>query len=120
MAIFLATKRRPLCAATLTGEQVATAAPTVWCLLGRKAGDNTQVRALAAALGWPAEEKQIFARPTELLVHFQSGPTLAGIDVDASSPLTAPWPDVVISAGRRNEPVARWIRSQSGGRTRRS
>jgi hypothetical protein len=44
--------------------------------------------------------------------------TLAGIDRAASSELAPPWPDLVITAGRRNEPVARWIRRQSGGRTR--
>ena len=40
------------------------------------------------------------------------------IDRAASSVLEPPWPDLVITAGRRNEPVARWIRRQSGGRAR--
>jgi len=92
--------------------------PIIWCLLGKKAGDNTQVRALAAELGVPCIEKHILARPWELWTHLLLGATLAGIDRGASSSLTAPWPDLVISAGRRNEPVARWIRKQSGGRTR--
>ena len=86
-------------------------------MLGRKAGDNTQVRALADELGCGYEEKHILARPWELLVHLGSGVTLAGIDKSASTPLLPPWPDLVISAGRRNEPVARWIKQQSGGRT---
>ena len=90
----------------------------VWCLLGRKAGDNTQVCALADELGYGFEPKHIMARPWELLTHFGMGPTLAGIDRGASSTLQAPWPDLVISAGRRNEPVARWIKQQSGDRTR--
>ena len=89
--------------------------PLVWLLLGSKAGDNTQVRALAAELGWPVEEKRLSARSWELLTHLLPGATLAGIDRSASSPLGAPWPDLVISAGRRNEPVARWIRARSGG-----
>lgn len=92
--------------------------PRVWCLLGRKAGDNTQVRALAARLGWPREDKHISARSWELLPHLFLGPTLAGIDRSASSLLAAPWPDLVISAGRRNEPVAQWIRRRAGGRSR--
>jgi mitochondrial fission protein ELM1 len=90
----------------------------VWCLLGRKAGDNTQVRALADELGFGYQEKHILARPWELLAHVGHAATLAGIDRRASSPLAPPWPDLVISAGRRNEPVARWIKRQSGGRTR--
>ena len=91
---------------------------TVWCLLGRKAGDNTQVRALAAELDLDSVEKFITARSWELLSHFGTGATLAGIDRRQSSDLQAPWPDIVISAGRRNEPVAQWIRQQSGGLTR--
>jgi mitochondrial fission protein ELM1 len=97
---------------------VGEKAITVWCLLGRKAGDNTQVRALAQELGFCVEEKLILARPWELLSHIGSGITLAGIDRAQSSSLTAPWPDIVISAGRRNEPVARWIQRQSGGQSR--
>lgn len=91
---------------------------TVWCLLGKKAGDNTQVRALADELGLGYEEKRIVARPWELLVHIGHRATLSGIDRRASSPLEPPWPDLVISAGRRNEPVAQWIRAQSGGKTK--
>lgn len=91
---------------------------TVWCLLGKKAGDNAQVRALAEELGWGREEKHIAARPWELLCHLGDAVTLAGIDRARSSALEAPWPDLVISAGRRNEPVARWIQQQSGGTTR--
>jgi mitochondrial fission protein ELM1 len=96
---------------------VAEVQITVWCLLGRKAGDNTQVLALADELGWGYREKRILARPWELLTHLGLRVTLAGIDRGKSSPLEPPWPDLVITAGRRNEPVARWIQRQSGGRT---
>ncbi|HHO69647.1 MAG TPA: nucleoside-diphosphate sugar epimerase [Gammaproteobacteria bacterium] len=92
--------------------------PRVWVLTGHKAGDNSQVLALAGALGWPFEVKRLVYRPWELLTNRLPGGTLAGIDRGASSPLAPPWPDLVISAGRRNEPVARWIRRQSGGHTR--
>ncbi len=90
----------------------------VWALLGRKPGDNAQVLALAEALGAPFEQKHIHARPWEIVPHLLLGPTLAGIDRRASSPLEPPWPDLVISAGRRNEPVARWIKAQAGGLVR--
>lgn len=91
---------------------------TVWCLLGRKAGDNTQVRALAEELGYGYQEKHILARPWELLTHLSLGVTLSGINHGSRQQLMAPWPDLVISAGRRNEPVARWIGKQSAGHTR--
>ncbi len=82
-------------------------------LLGHKAGDNTQVNALADALGWPVERKRLFYRPWELWTNRLAGTSLAGIDRAASSPLGPPWPELVITAGRRNEPVARWVRRQS-------
>ena len=90
----------------------------LWVLLGRKAGDNAQVLALAEAVGLPFEEKHIHARPWEIVPHLLLGPTLAGIDTRASSPLAPPWPDLVISAGRRNEPVARGSGRQAGGAVR--
>ena len=92
--------------------------PLVWCLLGRKAGDNTQVCALAAELGYPCQEKHIVAQPWELLVHLGPRASLAGINVARSSTLAPPWPELVITAGRRNEPVAHWIQRQSAGHSR--
>lgn len=89
--------------------------PRVWLLLGHKAGDNNQVLALAEALAWPWEEKRIVYRPWELLSNRLLGITLCGIDRGASSALEPPWPDLVITSGRRNEPVARWIRRQAPG-----
>ena len=93
----------------------ASAAPRTWLLLGRKPGDNGQVLALAEALGWPFEVKRLVYRPTELLTNRLLGITLLGIDRRRSSPLEPPWPELVITAGRRNEPVARWIQRQAGG-----
>jgi mitochondrial fission protein ELM1 len=92
--------------------------PVTWALTGYKAGDNAQVLALADALGWPYEVKRFNYRKTELLSNRLLAVTLAGIDKKSSSELVSPWPHLIITAGRRNEPVARWIRKQSGGRTR--
>ncbi len=92
--------------------------PRLWLLMGHRAGDNAQVLALAEALGWPFEVKRFVYRKYELATNLLLGPTLAGIVRARSSPLAPPWPDLVISAGRRNEPVARWIQARSGGRAR--
>ncbi|MBX6320425.1 MAG: mitochondrial fission ELM1 family protein [Rhodospirillaceae bacterium] len=88
--------------------------PLVWLLMGHRAGDNEQVLALAEALGWPFETRHFVYRPCEFLTNRLLGATLAGIDRARSSALGPPWPDLVISAGRRNEPVARWIRARAG------
>ncbi len=97
-----------------------SAQPSVWCLLGRKAGDNAQVRALAQEIGFPVVEKTVYAQPWELAMQLGSFAGLAGIDKQTSSALEAPWPDLLITSGRRNEPVANWIRRQSGGHTKSS
>ncbi len=92
--------------------------PRTWLLLGPKPGDNGQVLALGEALGWPHEIKRFVYRPWELVSNRLLGRTLAGIDQARSSPLAPPWPELVITAGRRNEPVARWLQRRAGGRER--
>ncbi|WP_449104073.1 ELM1/GtrOC1 family putative glycosyltransferase [Pseudomonas veronii] len=74
--------------------------PSVWVLLGKHAGDNAQMTDIADALGWPYELKQ----PTA--------------DENSQAPAAPPWPDLVISAGRRTAPLARSICQRSGGLTR--
>lgn len=92
--------------------------PQVWLLTGHKAGDNNQVLALGDALGWPYRRISLVYRPWELLSNRLLGVTLSGIDRQKSTQLHPPWPDIVITAGRRNEPVARWIQRQSGKKVR--
>jgi mitochondrial fission protein ELM1 len=93
--------------------QPAAGRPRVWLLTSYRAGDNAQVLGLAEALGWPFEIKRFAFRRTEFITNRLLGGTLAGVIAERSSPLAPPWPDLVISAGRRNEPVARWIRDQA-------
>ena len=92
--------------------------PTVWVLASTRPGDAAQVVALAEALGWPFEIKRLALRPLNLLLAPPFATTDAGIRRARSSELVAPWPDLVLASGRENEPVARWIKAQSGGRTR--
>jgi mitochondrial fission protein ELM1 len=99
-------------------ERATERPPSVWILSGHKAGDNAQLMALAQALGWPFEVKRLAYRRTELATNLLLRVTLAGTVPSRSSPLLPPWPDLVLTAGRRNEPVARWIKRRSGGRTR--
>lgn len=92
--------------------------PLVWLVNAYRAGEQGQLRALAEALGWPCQEKQLVYRKLAAGTNLLRGSNLNGIEVGKSSPLTAPWPDLILSAGMRNEPVCRWIRNQSGGRSR--
>jgi uncharacterized protein len=90
-----------------------TGYPRTWVMMGHKAGDNSQILALAEGLGWPFEIKHLVYRPTELLTNLLAPLTLLGIVRRRSSPLAPPWPDLIISAGRRNEPPCRWIQARA-------
>ena len=92
--------------------------PVIWLIDAYRAGERGQVRALADALGWPCETKTLRYRKHVVLPHVLGRTTLRGIDAGSAASLQAPWPDLVISSGVRNEPVCRWIREQSGGRAR--
>ncbi len=92
--------------------------PRTWVMMGHKAGDNSQILALAEGLGWPFEIKHLVYRPTELLTNLLAPLTLLGIVRQKSSPLAPPWPDLIISAGRRNEPPCRWIQARADKRVR--
>lgn len=94
------------------GRGQQQAAP-VWVLLGHKAGDNSQVLALAEALELPFVAKRMAYRPTEIWTNLLLGPNLLGIRAACRGQLRPPWPRLVITAGRRNEPVARWIRARA-------
>jgi uncharacterized protein len=96
----------------------ACAPPRVWVVTGYRAGERAQVLALAEALGWSFEVKELDYRPSAARISLFRGSSLRGYRMDRSSPLTPPWPDLVITAGMRNEPACRWIRQQSAGRTR--
>ncbi len=94
------------------------APPRVWVVTGYRAGERAQVLALAEALGWTFEVKELDYRPSAARISLFRSSSLRGFRMDRSSPLSPPWPDLVITAGMRNEPACRWIRQQSAGRTR--
>jgi len=94
-------------------------APRVWVLLGTHEGDNRQLLALAEALGWPHETRQlVFKGPRPMVPTWLLGASLLRVNTRRSAPLGPPWPDLVLACGRRSAPVARWIRERSGGETR--
>jgi len=92
--------------------------PRVWVVTGYRAGERAQILALAEALGWPFEVKELDYRASAARSSLFRRSHLRGFRMDRSSRLAPPWPDLVITAGMRNEPACRWIRDQSGGRTR--
>jgi uncharacterized protein len=90
----------------------------VWLLIGDKPGDNAQVEAVAEALGWPCERKALHWRPPYATAKPRFRVTLDHVDPRRSAPLEPPWPDLVLTIGRRPSMAALWIKAQSAGRTR--
>ncbi|HET7313160.1 mitochondrial fission ELM1 family protein [Salinisphaera sp.] len=91
--------------------------PRVWVLLGAGAGGNAQMIALAEALGWPYQTRQLSWNAFNHLPNPVIGARAFTLDREADA-LQPPWPDLVIAASRRSAPIARWIKKQSGGNTK--
>ncbi len=102
----------------VTSSLLLDATPRTWLLVGDKLGDNAQAMALADALGWPYEVHQIFPKPEWVLGKPRFVPGLHHLDPQRSAPLQPPWPDLLITIGRRPAMAALWVGEQSGGRTR--
>ncbi len=87
-------------------------------LLGDKRGDNGQVEAIVAALGWPVRRINLrWLKPFDVKkprVHA----TLDHLDQETSDNFGPPWPDLIITVGRRPSMVAAWIKKQAQGRTK--
>ncbi len=92
--------------------------PVVWVLLGEKPGDNNQLAVLAEDLAWPYTAVSLRYRSYELLTNLLLRKTLLGLAAGSELQIQPPWPDLILTAGRRNEPVARWIQQQSRQRTK--
>jgi len=93
-------------------------APYTWVILSDKRGDNGQVETIVEALPWPVEHKYVHMKPRWVLGKPRYRPSLDHLDLSRSDPLEGPWPDLIITVGRRPSMVALWVRQQSGNRTR--
>ena len=92
-------------------------APLIWLLIGDKLGDNAQAQVLADALGWPYAVRQVFPKPEWVLGKPPFVPGLDHLDLARSDRLAPPWPDLILTIGRRPSMAALWVQDQSGGRT---
>lgn len=94
------------------------APPRTWLVLGEKAGDNAQVLAIAGALGWPCETRRIVMQERWRLGKPRVAASLAHVDLGRSDALEPPWPELLITTGRRLSSVALWVQEQSQRATR--
>jgi hypothetical protein len=90
--------------------------PLAWLLMGTTTGDNNQLLALAEALGYPFEEKRISYNQLRRFSPLRTGLTI--VSRKSRKLIRPPWPDLVIGVGYGSVPIARYIRRQTGGRTK--
>ena len=111
-----ATRAGPVAEAQNAPRPAETGSVPIWVLLGAKHGDNQQLLALAEALNRPYRVVPLTfnraARHAPILLR------TSRLSWRSEVPLAPPWPRVVLAAGRKSVPAARWIRQQSGGHTR--
>lgn len=94
------------------------AQPRTWLVLGDKPGDNRQVEIIAERLPWPVERRNVIPKPEWAFEKPKVRPTLDIFDAGKSDTLAPPWPDLILTIGRRPSSAALWIQEQNQGRTR--
>ncbi|MGH6915491.1 MAG: ELM1/GtrOC1 family putative glycosyltransferase, partial [Geminicoccales bacterium] len=75
--------------------------PRVWVLTDARPGNDNQALGVALALGWPFTVVQLRYGPLARLPNLLLGSSTLGLTAAARAALMAPWPDLVIAAGRR-------------------
>ena len=89
----------------------------LWVLADDRAGNVAQAVGVAEATGLPFVTKDIRYTPWAKLPNILRGATLLGLTEDSRAALlTPPPPDMVIAAGRRTAPVARWLKHRYGAK----
>lgn len=88
--------------------------PVVWVLADDRAGNVAQCLGVAEALGLPFILKQVRYTGAGSLPNVLRGARLIGVAAESRAALVPPWPDLVIAAGRRTAPVARWLKRRCG------
>jgi mitochondrial fission protein ELM1 len=102
--------------------ETPTVAPRIWLLIGDKLGDNQQVELIAERLlrqfGWRADVRRLRFKEAYRRGKPRFRASDEHVDWSTSDAVAAPWPDIVLTVGRRPSMVALWIKQQSRGETR--
>jgi len=95
--------------------------PDIWVFDDGRAGTFNQALAIAEALPFPFVIKKIEYTPFAKLPNFIRGKSKIGISENTIKALlkdSKKLPDIIITAGRRGAPLARYIRKLSHGKTK--
>ncbi len=83
--------------------------------MGDKLGDNAQLERVAASLGLQYQIKRLSPKEKYKLGKPRFTISLDHLDLERSDRLSPPWPDLVLTIGRRHAMVALWLKKQSPG-----
>ena len=89
----------------------------IWVLADQYIGNFNQCVGVAEALGFPYQIKRVSYNAFARLPNVLLGATFIHLRREEPSSIVAPWPDIVISAGRRTVPIVRAIKRASRGRS---
>ena len=90
-----------------------TAVPLIWLLMDDRMSHRSQVRGVAERLGYASLEQEIHYNRFAALANGPFGARLWHLSPQSRRKINAPWPDLVIAAGRRTAPVALAIKKRS-------
>lgn len=103
------------------GRRAPSDGVEVWVLLSHRAGESQQMLGLAEALerdcGWRLRVLAPRWTPVANSLGLARRISLAGLHHEDRRGLGARSPDLLISAGLRNEPIVRWLARRTRGRT---
>ena len=91
--------------------------PLIWVLKDERPGTGNQAHGVAEALGLKFQIKFLELSKVGRLPNILLGASLHSITSNSRIQISPPWPDLVISAGRRAASVARYIKRRSEGKT---
>ena len=97
---------------------LTTSEADVWVLVDDRAGNRAQSLGVAESLNMPFQTIEISYGPLIKLPNIILGASLMGVTRATKDLLKTPWPKLVIAAGRRTAPVARWIKLKNNNATR--
>ena len=92
--------------------------PNIWLLLDDRAGNREQCLGVGEALGFPFEIKEIRHNFLAKVPNRILGASFIGISSATENISKKPFPDLIISAGRRSAPVAQKIKLLSDTTTK--
>jgi uncharacterized protein len=101
----------------LDEARAAVAGASCWVLTDGKAGDEAQCLGVAERLGLTAELRRVTPRPPWVWLMPRGPIDPAEAPDQPQSPISPPFPDMVIASGRRAVAYLRRIRKEAAGKT---